>query len=118
MLPLEKGAGLVIRRAKVPVVPAVIVGSYKAWPKHSKMFRPASIVVMYGPPMELAKLGRDEIIQKLETTLHQMLADVEAGKFVKDPPRSLRPGPKSCHPERSEGSGASREKPDPSLRSG
>src|SRR2546430_1089738 len=36
MLPLEKGAGLVIRRAKVPVVPAVIVGSYKAWPKHSK----------------------------------------------------------------------------------
>jgi len=98
MLPLEKGVGLVIRRAKVPVVPAVIIGSFKAWPKRNKMFRPAPIRVMYGPPMDLAKFGRDEIIERLEVTLHQMLADLESGKVPKEPPRPGRRLPEKSTP--------------------
>jgi 1-acyl-sn-glycerol-3-phosphate acyltransferase len=90
MLPLEKGAGLVVRRAKVPVVPAVIDGSYRAWPKGKKMFRPAKIRVMFGPAMDLSGLGRDEIMQRMESTLHQMLADLRAGRIIPNPPRDQR----------------------------
>jgi 1-acyl-sn-glycerol-3-phosphate acyltransferase len=87
MLPLERGVGLVIRRAKVPVVPAVIDGAYKAWPKGGKFFRPATIRIMYGPPLDLTHLGRDEILQKVDQTLRQMLADLRTGDIIKDPPR-------------------------------
>ncbi|HEX5243352.1 MAG TPA: lysophospholipid acyltransferase family protein [Tepidisphaeraceae bacterium] len=90
MLPLEKGAGLVVRRAKVPVVPAVIDGSHRAWPKGKKMFRPAKIRVMFGPAMDLSGLGRDEIMQKMESTLHQMLADLRAGRIIPNTPRDQR----------------------------
>ncbi len=90
MLPLEKGAGLVVRRAKVPVVPAVIDGSHRAWPKGKKMFRPAKIRVMFGPAMDLSGLGRDEIMQKMESTLHQMLADLRTGRIIPNPPRNQR----------------------------
>jgi len=90
MLPLEKGAGLVVRRAKVPVVPAVIDGSHRAWPKGKKMFRPAKIRVMFGPAMDLSGLGREEIMQKMESTLHQMLADLRAGRIIRNPPRDQR----------------------------
>lgn len=87
MLPLEKGVGLVIRRAKVPVVPAVIDGAYRAWPKSAKWPRPAPVRIMYGPPLDLAGLSRDEIIAKIDKTLRQMLADLRAGRIIHDPPR-------------------------------
>jgi 1-acyl-sn-glycerol-3-phosphate acyltransferase len=89
MLPLEKGVGLVIRRAKVPVVPAVIDGAYRAWPKGSRWPRPSRVRVMYGPPMELAGLDRDQIIARIDQTLNQMLADLQAEKLIKDPPREM-----------------------------
>jgi 1-acyl-sn-glycerol-3-phosphate acyltransferase len=84
MLPLEKGVALVIRRAKVPVVPVAIVGSWEAWPKGEK--RP--IRVLLGPPMnELWKLDRDEIIARLEKTLGTMYEEFRAGHIPPLPPR-------------------------------
>ena len=43
LLPIEKGVALVLRRAKVPIVPAVIDGAFQAWPKGRKFPRPASL---------------------------------------------------------------------------
>ncbi|HWE01292.1 MAG TPA: lysophospholipid acyltransferase family protein [Tepidisphaeraceae bacterium] len=88
ILPFEKGVALVIRRAKVPVVPVAIVGSWEAWPKEQKFpsFRP--IRVLLGPPMEgLWKLDRDEIIARLEQTLGQMYKEFRAGHIPPLPPR-------------------------------
>src|SRR5207244_1793322 len=45
MLPIEKGVGLVIRRAKVPVVPVVIDGAYRAWGKSMKFPRATPVRV-------------------------------------------------------------------------
>lgn len=87
MIPLEKGVGLVIRRAKVPVVPAVIDGAHRAWGKNMKFPHCAPVRVMYGPPMDLAGLDRDEIVQKIDQTLRKMLMDLRAGRYINDPPR-------------------------------
>ena len=86
--PLEKGVGLLLRRARVPVIPVVIDGSFEAWPKRRKFQRPHKIRVAIGPPMnELWKLDRDQIMAKIDTTLHQMFDDLQAGKIPPSPPR-------------------------------
>ena len=76
--PMEKGVALVVRRAKVPVIPAVIVGSFDAWPVHRKLPRPRPIHVRYGPPMNLDGLEPDEILATIDGTLRRMFEDLRA----------------------------------------
>ena len=73
MLPLEKGVALVIRKAEVPVIPVAIQGAYRAWPKNRSVFHPAPIRLLYGPPMDLSKMDRDQIIATIDSELHEML---------------------------------------------
>jgi 1-acyl-sn-glycerol-3-phosphate acyltransferase len=88
MQPLEKGVALVIRRAKVPVVPVAITGSFKAWPRGTALPKSYPIRIMIGPPIhELWKLDRDAIIAKLDEVLKKMYDDVRAGRIPKNPPR-------------------------------
>jgi 1-acyl-sn-glycerol-3-phosphate acyltransferase len=58
----QKGVALIVRRAGVPVIPAVIVGAYDAWPIHRWMWRMAPIRVRFGPPLQLDGLQSDEEI--------------------------------------------------------
>jgi 1-acyl-sn-glycerol-3-phosphate acyltransferase len=74
--PLQAGVGLIARRAGVPVVPAVIEGSYQAWPKGHKVFRPHTARVLYGPPIDLDHLKAGQIVQKIEQTLRSMHAEL------------------------------------------
>jgi 1-acyl-sn-glycerol-3-phosphate acyltransferase len=74
--PIEPGAALVIRRAGVPAVPVAIDGSFEAWPKWQKMFRPHPIRVMYGPPMNLAGMKAEQITRTIDQALRQLLADL------------------------------------------
>jgi 1-acyl-sn-glycerol-3-phosphate acyltransferase len=76
--PMEKGVAFVVRRAKVPVVPAVIVGSFEAWPIHRKFPRPWPIHVRYGPPMQLDGLESDEILDTIDGTLRRMFEELRA----------------------------------------
>jgi len=76
--PIERGASLVIRRAKVPVVPVVIDGSFRAWPRGRKFFRDSPVRLLYGPPMELAHLRPDEISKTIDATFRAMLKELKA----------------------------------------
>jgi 1-acyl-sn-glycerol-3-phosphate acyltransferase len=76
MQPLESGIGLIVRRAGVPVVPAVVDGSFDAMPSGSSKVRSAAVRVMYGPAIRLSDLKPGAIVQKLEATLRTMLADL------------------------------------------
>ena len=67
---------LVVRRAKVPVVPAVIDGSFNAWPKGQKFLKLRPIHILYGPPLDLAGLKPDEIVTTIDRTLREMLLDL------------------------------------------
>jgi 1-acyl-sn-glycerol-3-phosphate acyltransferase len=74
--PLEKGIALIIRRAKVPVVPVAIHGSFEAWPKGSVIFHPHPIRVKYGKPMDFAGKKPDEIVRELEAEMKELLAEL------------------------------------------
>lgn len=84
LLPIEPGIALVVRKAKVPVVPVVLDGAYLAWPKGRRMFRAAPVRVCYGPPMDLSKLDRQQIIETIERKFHEMLSQLRDGGVPPD----------------------------------
>jgi 1-acyl-sn-glycerol-3-phosphate acyltransferase len=45
----EPGIGMIISRAKVPVIPVRIFGAHEALPRDKKLPRPARITVAFGP---------------------------------------------------------------------
>lgn len=89
---LLPGVALVVRRAEVPVVPAVIDGSFDAMPKGSKGIRQVAIRVQFGPPMFLSDLKGSQIVPALESTMKQMLADLRAKEPVLQRAWRLRNG--------------------------
>ncbi len=78
--PAQKGAGLMIRRAGVPVVPVAIDGSYEAWPRGHKFPHPHPIRILYGHPIELAHRKPQDILQWIDDTLPRMYDDLRAGR--------------------------------------
>ena len=73
---MQRGVALIVRRARVPVVRAVILGSFEAWPKFKRVFRPWPVRLRYGPPMILHDLQPDEIIDMIDRTLRDMLCEM------------------------------------------
>jgi 1-acyl-sn-glycerol-3-phosphate acyltransferase len=76
LLPVEKGVGLIAKKAGVPVVPCIIEGSFHAWPKGGKMFKPAKIYAFFGPVMKLDDLKSSAIVETIERTFRTMQADL------------------------------------------
>lgn len=76
LLPIEAGASLIIRRVDVPVVPCIIIGSFQAWPRSKKMFRPFPIDVMFGPPLQVNRLKAKEITKLIDQTFHRMFNEL------------------------------------------
>lgn len=74
---IEPGAALVIRRAGVPVVPAVIHGSFESWPRGTKAPRPHPVRVMFGPPLRLEGLKPAEITALIDQTLRGMFEQIK-----------------------------------------
>ena len=55
--PLKPGVFLISSRAGVPVVPAAVEGSLKAWPRGRLLPRPAMVRIAYGEPIYPEKGG-------------------------------------------------------------
>jgi 1-acyl-sn-glycerol-3-phosphate acyltransferase len=74
--PLQRGVALIVERAQVAVIPAVILGAFDAWPIHRRFFRRRPIWIQFGPPMNLAGQDRDSILATIDRTLRSMFADL------------------------------------------
>jgi len=81
--PIQRGAALVVRRANVPIVPAVIHGSFDAWPYKQKLFRARPICVLYGKPLHVDGLKGEQIVALIDRTLREMFDDLRAGRVEK-----------------------------------
>lgn len=75
MLPVQAGVALVVRRAKVPVVPAIIYGAYEAWPRHQKVPSFGRVRVIYRPPIDMNGWSSEQIVQTLTTTFNEMFEE-------------------------------------------
>ncbi len=78
--PLRPGAGLLISRAKCPVVPVGIAGAFELWPRHRRLPAPRplwsglglGVGVAFGrplPPEEFAGLGREAVLARVAAEL-------------------------------------------------
>lgn len=81
LAPVQKGAGLMVKRANVPVVPTVIDGAYKAWPRDASGFpRPHPVRVLYGEPTDLSNMKADDIRKWADDRLASLLDDLRSGR--------------------------------------
>ena len=76
--PIEGGSALVVRGARVPVVPVVIDGSLEAWPRAFKLPRPHPIQVLYGPPTDLTGRRPAEIVAWVDQTLRALYDELRS----------------------------------------
>jgi len=80
ILPFKKGVTNIAVRAKVPIIPAAIIGAHECWPRGKALptFFPDSngaIRVMYGEPIPYAKASRmsdDELHEFVEKRVHEL----------------------------------------------
>lgn len=56
LLRFQAGIGRILQRANVRVVPAFIAGTLEAWPRESRLPRPHPVEVVFGAPIEPARL--------------------------------------------------------------
>ncbi len=82
LLPVQAGAALVIRKAGVPVVPAVVDGSFFAWPKGRLLPQRHPVRVMYGKPMRMDHMKPKEIVAEIERIFREMLAELRSRDAV------------------------------------
>lgn len=76
--PLQPGVGLLVKRAQVPIIPAVVDGSFEALPPNARYPRPHPIRLLYGPPLPIDGLKPDQIVPLLDKTLRGMLTTLRA----------------------------------------
>lgn len=59
--PLQPGVVLIARKARVPIVPTLILGAFEAWPRHATFPRPRPIIVAHGERLRPEQMdGVDE----------------------------------------------------------
>lgn len=78
--PMRPGVGLIVHRAGVPVIPAVLVGAFEAWPRQRRLLRPGPIRIRYGPALNLSSLAPEEIVAKIDVTLREMFQALRAAR--------------------------------------
>jgi 1-acyl-sn-glycerol-3-phosphate acyltransferase len=76
LLPIQAGVGLMIKRADAPVIPAVVDGAYRAWPKGNKLPTGARVRLMYGPPLAVKDMKGGQIVKEIEKTFAGMMAQL------------------------------------------
>ncbi len=78
---LQPGVAAIAKQAKVTVVPTLIEGAQVAWPREAKLPRLARIVIRYAPPIspaEVAALDKTALMERIDSTLRRMQAEVRA----------------------------------------
>jgi 1-acyl-sn-glycerol-3-phosphate acyltransferase len=78
LLPIQRGVALVIRKAKVPVIPAVIDGSFRAWPKGRLLPGSHPVRVLIGKPIRMDHLDGKEIVAEVDRLFRQLLVELRA----------------------------------------
>jgi 1-acyl-sn-glycerol-3-phosphate acyltransferase len=51
LAPLKPGIAVLASRARVPVVPTAVAGTFEGWPRTRRFPRPHAIRIVYGPPI-------------------------------------------------------------------
>ncbi len=59
-LPFHEGSFKMAEKARVPVIPISIIGSHAMFEDHMPMVRPAKVILVYGQPIYLERLEKEQ----------------------------------------------------------
>jgi 1-acyl-sn-glycerol-3-phosphate acyltransferase len=81
MLPFKSGFVKFAHKARVPILPTAIIGSYEMWPKKNKLPRPSKITVVYGKPLTIeestdSKLLDSETLERISDQVRSRIQDL------------------------------------------
>ena len=71
----KNGFVLIARKAKASIVPAVIDGTFEAWPRNRKLPLPAGVRIKYGqviPADEVKAMNKNELLERVHTEIREM----------------------------------------------
>ena len=93
--PPRPGAALLAVMSGAPVVPVLVTGSGRAWPRGAWLPRPAKVVVSFGPALTFARPSGTQRKREYEAIGRQMMAAIgrlrdDGGARVVAPPHSLQ----------------------------
>lgn len=74
--PMQPGVVLMARKARVPLVPTLILGAHEVWPRQVAVPRPAPVIVAYGRPLwpgQMEKLSNEECITIVRDRILEMM---------------------------------------------
>lgn len=74
--PILNGAALVVRKAQVPIVPIAIEGSFKAWPKHRKIWQRSPVRVLIGKPAVVHDMKAKEITEFIDQQIRELFIEL------------------------------------------
>ena len=80
--PLKPGIAVLVSRAKVPVVPAGIAGTFEAWPRSRLLPGPHPVRIHYGPPIhpeEIAGLDPQAVTALIRDRLQECVRVAQEG---------------------------------------
>jgi 1-acyl-sn-glycerol-3-phosphate acyltransferase len=72
----KPGAALLAMHGGVPVVPAYVSGSGRAWPRGQRLPRPAKVMVTFGAPLRFAAAAGPDRKAQYEATSRRMMAAI------------------------------------------
>ena len=74
--PAKPGAALLAMQTGVPVVPAYVSGSGRAWPRGQRLPRPAKVVVTFGAPLTFERAAGADRKAQYEAASRRMMAAI------------------------------------------
>ncbi|GAC1463521.1 MAG: hypothetical protein NVSMB9_01080 [Isosphaeraceae bacterium] len=106
LMDLKSGISVLARKARVPIIPAAIAGTFDAWPRDQWLPRPHSLRIEYGPaidPAVIADLPSEDLTRLLQERLldcHRLaLLSLAWDRGIEPPGTDSLPEPKMELPE-------------------
>jgi 1-acyl-sn-glycerol-3-phosphate acyltransferase len=76
MQEIAPGAALIVKRAKVPIVPVAIEGAFHVWSKHRMLPRTGKVRINFGKPVILHNLDSRAIVPEIGRLIRGLLDEL------------------------------------------
>jgi 1-acyl-sn-glycerol-3-phosphate acyltransferase len=79
---LKSGIAVLAKRARAPIIPAGIAGTFEAWPRHRRFPRPHALRIHFGPPIApeaIDGLEPDAVVQLMRESIVSCIREARDG---------------------------------------
>lgn len=91
MQEIAPGAALIVKRARVPIVPVAIEGAFDVWPKHRLFPRTGKVRINFGPPVLLHHLESRAIVPEIDRLIRGLLDELHRIEHAQRGPGLIGP---------------------------